>query len=109
MRYTNIASMNPVQGHTHIYTSLGITDQKGRQIGYDYTIYLCEYVPHSNDRGYDVPPGTYYQVRMSVMRDNRYFGASNPEVNFATLDEAIAYTQRRIEDGRKRYAKSMTQ
>ena len=109
MRYTKVVRNDPVEGHTNILTLFDMKDKQGRDIGFWYTIYLREYVPFSNETGWDIPPGTYYQVMTNATRNGKDFCASSRSKTFETLDKAVAYAKKSIANSRKRYAKVLSQ
>ncbi len=103
--YTTRVSEEPVTGHQHVSTPFGLLDDKGRHLGFWYTIQQCHYAASDGPYGYTCAPGTYYEVSTHVTRNERPFGAANPRRQFDTRDQAVRYVVLCREDARKRSMK----
>ena len=105
---SRIIRNDPMPGYTNIHTSFGLTDNKGNDVGFWYTIFIREF---EEDDGrchavwYDTAPGTYYAASVCNTRNGKRFSSSTTKV-FSTPDEALRYVS---EARTKRYKKILAQ
>lgn len=83
---------------------VGLTDDKGREIGFRTTVWRCTYVAAPNGY-YARTPGVYYECSTHVTRDGTNFGALTGDFIGADLDEVLRLAKKREVASRKRYAK----
>lgn len=94
-------------------TDFGLADARGRRIGYIVTFYRRTYSKSEHPWGIipnrlAQPGSVVYRAATSVTRDGRCFGAAMRDIECASLEEAKAEAMRRLDEARKRYAKSCT-
>ena len=87
--------------------AFGLKDQKGREIGYLWTVYaVTTQLAGPDDRWhYSLPftDTTHYYIWTSPTRDGVRFGAIPTDIRDLTLEGAMAQLQKRREGARKRY------
>ena len=109
--YCSIRQTAPMPNSYDIDT--GLYDNRHRKIGYRVFSFGVEIGPASpshNWPGYAVPKGlaigdTGFGVRVQPIRAGYTFGAYQGTVYFRTQAEVDAYIERRVREGKARYAK----
>ena len=97
----------------------GITDQKGRKIGFKFSITQCTIIdanPENKTSGFTFCPALenysigseVYSLQHTTTRDGKAFGASNRGYFFNTLQEAFAKGNDLMNSCAKRYANKIS-
>lgn len=89
------------------YHDFGVKDNKGREVGTKIITYMVEFVEEKDDARafYNVPPGTYFGLKVQACRGNIEFGASQRSKRFNTQAERDAAVSKYLRDAKKRALK----
>jgi hypothetical protein len=87
----------------------GMTDSKGRALGFSFTIFRIEMTAQVGDfRAAYVcdAPGVYFEVRTSVTRNGKNYGPAFNGFYADSFEEAVAGGRAKAAAAAKRYAKN---
>jgi hypothetical protein len=92
-------------------TDFGVSDTKGRRIGYEVTLWSRTYAPHTGEQGWGWGVGgihqsgaTVYRASTTVLKDGKKWGATSDDLFATTLEEVRALVAKRMAKARSRYA-----
>jgi hypothetical protein len=88
------------------HADFGITDERGRAVGFMYRIDLVEAIESNGPYWPRITSaGDWYQVESNTTRNGDRYGALTPMAWFKSREDAEREADRRVEVARKRYTK----